>query len=145
MSFESKATAAMAAAVLVAVIALIVLVTTLSSCGSSVDGYVDEHYTRAGERNGAKHYTSGDRIEKVVADITDAWKPADRLSDPGGVFLRYADSMVAVRPAAYGGSEIDVDDPERAYAHWYPYVGGWFGNYSGPAESFRGGGPGSGK
>jgi len=129
----------------IAVIALLLLVGGLSSCGSSVKGYVRDHYDRAGTRNGAELYRSGDRVDEVVKDITGAWKPADRITDPGGVFLRYSDTFLAVRPRTGGGTDIEVDDPERGYAHWYPFVGGWFGTYSGRGEGFRGGGPGSGK
>lgn len=145
MSATGKSTTALVIGAIVAVLALVVLVGTLSSCGSSVKGYVKDHYSHVGKRNGAELYRSDKRVEKVVSEITDAWKPADRLTDPGGVFLRYSDTFVAVRPRSGGGTDIEIDDPERGYAHWYPFVGGWFGTYSGRAEGFRGGGPGSGK
>lgn len=145
MNARQKSTTTLVVGAVVALIALVVLVTSLSSCGSSPRSYVRDHYTAAGKRNGTEVYRSRDRTEKVVKDITNAWKPADRLTDAGGVFLRYRDELVAVRPRTGGGSEISVEDPERGYAHWYPYVGGWFGTYSGRAEGFRGGGPGTGK
>lgn len=131
--------------ILVTVVAAILLIGGLSSCGSSVKGYVKDHYDRVGTRNGAELYRSKDRVDQVVKDITGTWKPADRITDPGGVFLRYRDTFVAVRPRTAGGTDIEVDDPDRAYAHWYPFIGGWFGTYSGRGEGFRGGGPGSGK
>ena len=52
------------------------------------------------------------------------------------------------RAAAEGrraGSRILVDDEEGGYHRNYGYVGGFWGTYSGPAGSFRGGGPGAGK
>jgi hypothetical protein len=145
MSLRGKSTTTMVVAGIVAVVALVILVTSLSSCGSSPRSYVRDHYTAAGKRNGTEVFRSKDRVERVVKDITSEWKPADRLTDTGGVFLRYRDDLIAVRPRTAGGSEISVDDPDRGYAHWYPFVGGWFGTYSGRAEGFRGGGPGTGK
>ena len=43
------------------------------------------------------------------------------------------------------GSRIFVDDEEGGYHRNYFFVGGFWGTYSGPAGSFRGGGPGAGK
>ncbi|MGX6450136.1 DUF4247 domain-containing protein [Patulibacter sp. S7RM1-6] len=145
MSPRRKSTLTLGGGVLVAVVALLVLVLGLASCGGSVRGYVRDHYAKVSSRNGSDVYRSNDAVAKVTKDIAGAWKPADRVTDPGGVFLRYRDDLVAIRPRTGGGSEITVDDAERGYAHWYPYVGGWFGTYSGPGEGFRGGGPGSGK
>lgn len=145
MNPRQKSTATFGCAAIVAVVALLVLVGGLASCGGSVRGYVKDHYTKVSSRNGSDVYRTKDSVAKVTKDITDEWKPADRLTDPGGVFLRYRDDLVAVRPRTGGGSDITVDDADRGYAHWYPYVGGWFGTYSGRGEGFRGGGPGSGK
>jgi len=62
-----------------------------------------------------------------------------------GVFLRYSKDYVGVVPDRGGGSKIYVDDERRGYAHFYPFIGGFWGSYSGRGESFRGGGPGAGK
>jgi hypothetical protein len=52
---------------------------------------------------------------------------------------------VTISPQGGGGSRIVVDDEETGYRRGFVYLGGWWGSYSGPAESFRGGGPGGGK
>lgn len=146
MSLRGKSNTSIIAGVVLLVIAVGLLIGGLSSCGSSPRSYVKDRYTAAGKRNGSEIYRTNDRVEKVAKDLTAEWKPADRLVDTGGVFLRYKDDLIAIRPrSGGGGTEISVDDPERGYAHWYPYVGGWFGTYSGRAEGFRGGGPGTGK
>ncbi|MGE4427115.1 MAG: DUF4247 domain-containing protein [Solirubrobacteraceae bacterium] len=129
----------------VAILALLAVVGAFASVGGNVEKHIKSEYRAAGTDQGARLYTSDKRIDEVVDDIADAWKPADRLTDPGGVFLRYADQIVAVRPRKPSGTDITVDDASRSYARWFPFVGGWFGTYSGRAEGFRGGGPGSGK
>jgi hypothetical protein len=145
MSRRGKPTLAVVAGGGILVIALILLVSGLSSCGSSPRSWVKDHYTAAGKRGGADVFRTTQNVATVTKDLTSAWKPADRLTDPGGVFLRYRDDLIAIRPRTGGGTELSVDDADRGYAGFYPYVGGWFGTYSGRGESFRGGGPGSGK
>lgn len=90
---------------------------------------------------------SPDPVTATADDITTAWKPAERLVDPGGTFLRYSDDIVAVTPAAEGGSTIYLDDEDRGYDRWFPYVVGFwgFGGSGGPVGGTRGGGPGAGK
>lgn len=90
---------------------------------------------------------SPDPVFETAADIKDAWKPAQEIVDPGGTFLRYQDLVVAVTPAAEGGSTIYLDDEERGYNRWFPYVVGFwgFGGSGGPVGGTRGGGPGAGK
>lgn len=83
-------------------------------------------------------------VTRTAADIRSAWQPAQELTDPGGVFLRYSDLVVAVTPRAEGGSTVYVDDEDRGYTRWFPYVGGWWGTGS-PVDGTRGGGPGAGK
>ena len=123
----------------------IALVGLLVSTSGSVRGHIDDRYERVTSSGSSATYRSADPPSDVVADIADEWRPAERLNDPSGFFLRYHDTIVAVTGAADGGSEIQVDDEERGYARWYPYVGGWWGTYSGAAEGTRGGGPGAGK
>lgn len=145
MSLKGKSTTTVVAGGALLVLALVLLVGGLSSCGSSPRSWVKDHYTAAGKRGGADLYRTTQSVSKVTRDLTKAWKPADRLTDPGAVFLRYRDDLVIVRPRRGGGTEIAVDDADRGYASAYPFVGGWFGTYSGRAEGFRGGGPGTGK
>ena len=90
--------------------------------------------------------TSPDPVTRTAADIKDAWRPAQELVDPGGTFVRYQDLVVAVTPRPEGGSTIYLDDEERGYNRWFPYVVGFWGSGgSGPVGSTRGGGPGAGK
>ena len=86
-------------------------------------------------------------VTRTAADIKRAWKPAQEVVDPGGTFLRYQDLVVAVTPRAEGGSTIFLDDEERGYNRWFPYVVGFwgFGGSGGPIGGTRGGGPGAGK
>jgi hypothetical protein len=130
-----------------AAIALIVagvlgIVLTVSSTGS-VKSYVKDHYKRAGSDQGAEIYTSTKPPATVAAEIAKAHKPADRRVTPEGVFLRYRKDFVGVL-ARGTGSRIEVADERRGYALFFPFVGGYWGSYSGPAETFRGGGPGGG-
>jgi hypothetical protein len=112
----------------------------------SVRNWIDDRYTRVSSEAGGRSvvYTSPKAASTVTGEITGRWKPGDRLANPSGNFLRYDDTVVAVTPSG-GGSRITVDDEDRGYARWYPFVGGWWGTYSGPGETFRGGGPGAGK
>ncbi len=52
---------------------------------------------------------------------------ARRSSTPGGTFLRYSDDIVAVTPRAEGGSTVYLDDEDRGYNRWFPYVVGFWG------------------
>ena len=90
---------------------------------------------------------SDDTVSRTAADIRSAWKPAEELVDPGGTFLRYSDDIVAVTPDPDGGSTVYLDDEERGYNRWFPYVVGFwgFGGSGGPVGGTRGGGPGAGK
>lgn len=136
------------AAILAGLGILIVLGMVFLSEGS-VREYVAERYTRTSSDDpalaGALVYTSTRSAAVVTNEITSAWKPADRHTDPAGYFLRYRDDIIAVSPTASGGSRIVVDDGDRGYTRWYGFVGGYWGTYSGPAEGLRGGGPGAGK
>lgn len=92
--------------------------------------------------------TSARSVSETSRDIKDAWKPAQEIVDPGGTFLRYQDLVVAVTPRPAGGSTIYLDDEERGYNRWFPYVVGFWG-FGGSGTTgvggVRGGGPGAGK
>ena len=115
----------------------------------SVRQHVKDTYTLVETTDGGRSavYSATGKPSAVAASIADKWKPAERLTDPSGFFLRYRNDIVVVTPAAEGegGSRIYVDEQTRGYTRWYPYIGGYWGTYSGPGESFRGGGPGAGK
>jgi hypothetical protein len=113
----------------------------------SVRSYVIGEYDVV-SREGDSYVLRSDRtVTRTAADIKDAWKPAEELVDPGGTFLRYSDDIVAVTPRAEGGSTIYLDDEDRGYNRWFPYVVGFwgFGGSGGPVGGTRGGGPGAGK
>ena len=114
----------------------------------SVRDHVKNTYTLVETSDGGRSavYSARGKPSAVAASIASKWKPAERLTDPSGFFLRYRNDIVVVTPAAEGsGSRIYVDEQSRGYTRWYPYIGGYWGTYSGPGESFRGGGPGAGK
>lgn len=117
--------------------------------GGGVREHVRDTYRAAGtERapNGARTlvFLSDKRPTAVADEIIGARKPADKRATPAGVFLRYSSDVISIVPQGRG-SKILVDDDDAGYVRAYPYVGGFWGTYSGPAESFRGGGPGVGK
>jgi len=118
------------------------IVLTITSSGS-VRSYVKDHYKRAGSEGGAEVYTSTKPPTTVAAAIQKAHAPADRRVTPEGIFLRYRKDFVGIEPRG-AGSRIRVADERRGYGLFFPFVGGYWGSYSGPAESFRGGGPGGG-
>lgn len=122
---------------------IIGLIAVLMSTGS-VRGYVKDHYRRAGSENGAQVYLASKPPAKVGAEIQKAHEPADRRVTSEGIFLRYRKDFVGILPRGRG-SKIVLANENRGYGLFYPYVGGYWGSYSGPGESFRGGGPGSGK
>lgn len=134
---------------------LLALVLVVAGIGGilalSQRGSVREHVLRSYDvvsQDGDSYVLrSPDTVTRTAADISDAWKPAERLVDPGGTFLRYSDDIVAVTPRAEGGSTVYLDDEDRGYDRWFPYVVGFwgFGGSGGPVGSTRGGGPGAGK
>lgn len=137
------------AALILSGIGVLGLVVTFATHGS-VREYIADNYRalpdeRLDERSTpTKVYESSNPVSAVAKDIADAHDPADRRITPEGAFLRYRDDFVSVLPVS-GGSRILVDDDDTGYRRNYFFVGGWWGGYSGPGESFRGGGPGVGK
>lgn len=107
--------------------------------------YIQDRYPRAAAHDigkDAKAYSSPKPPSAVAADITRVWTPADKYVDGSGVYLRYADDSVVIRPLATG-SLILVERTATAYPRYHSVVGnawGW-----GRGTSVRGGGPGIGK
>jgi hypothetical protein len=130
-------------------IGLAALVGVLFGTKGSVRSHISGKYQRveAESKGRSAVYMSTQPPGAVAKAISGAWKPAERINDPGGYFLRYRSAIVAVTAAAAGqqGSRIYVDDQRQGYNRWYPYLGGRWGTFSGPGETFRGGGPGAGK
>lgn len=130
-------------------LALLLGLTTAFSTGTSPRSHVEHTYTRAAHldpegRNNARAYTSPDQPTAVAAEISDKWRPQNRIADASGIYLRYSDDAVVVRPHD-GGSLILVMNARQAY-HMFPTViGGAWGWSSPHGESFRGRGPGVGK
>ena len=106
--------------------------------------YLDKHYRMVSNEDGSRVYQADQAPRTVFDDLRRAAPPAEVFTDPGGYFLRYRNDIVAVTAVA-GGSRVWLDNAERGYARWYPYLGGFWGTYTGPAEGTRGGGPGAGK
>lgn len=126
------------------------LLLVTAGCGSgSIREVIASNYEFVREdrnREGvSRTYHSDLPPSRTAADITAQLEPGDRRLTGSGIFLRYANDFVGVVPDGRGGSRVFLDDERRGYAHFYPFVGGWWGSYSGRAESFRGGGPGAGK
>lgn len=120
---------------------------TLGTRGS-VREHVGDTYTLVSSDNRTRtaEYSAKGKPSAVAASIASKWKPSERLTDPSGFFLRYRNDIVVVTAGPEGqGSRIHVDDERRGYTRWYPYIGGYWGTFSGPGEGFRGGGPGAGK
>ncbi len=130
----------------VLVVAGIAGIVALSQRGS-VRAHVLRTYDVVAQDGDSYTLRSSDSVTRTAQDIATAWKPAERLNDPGGTFLRYSDDIVAVTPRAEGGSTIYLDDEDRGYNRWFPYVVGFWGSggSGGPIGGTRGGGPGAGK
>ena len=130
---------------------LLGLVLTLAIGRESVREHLASTYRPLGPeavQNGSERsraYASDEPVTETSEAIADAVKPADERTTPAGHFLRYDDDIVTVTPEGDGGSRIQIDDEQTGYRHGFVYLGGWWGSYSGPAEGFRGGGPGGGK
>ncbi len=130
----------------VLVLAGIAGIVALTQRGSPRE-HVLKTYDVVSQEGDSATLTSPDPVSETATDIRSAWKPADEIVDPGGTFLRYQDLVVAVTPRPEGGSTIYLDDEERGYNRWFPYVVGFwgFGGSGGPIGGTRGGGPGAGK
>ena len=131
---------------LVLVVAGIAGIVALTQRGS-VRAHVLRTYDVVSQDGDSYTLRSAETVTRTAADIKRAWKPAEELVDPGGTFLRYSDDIVAVTPRAEGGSTVYLDDEDRGYNRWFPYVVGFwgFGGSGGPVGGTRGGGPGAGK
>lgn len=128
---------------LIGVVGLGALGLAVSRTGG-VRGYLADNYTRVSNQGDSVVYTAARDPGSVYNEIRSRHRPADTLVQPSGYYLRYSDDIVVVT-ADGPGSRIYVDDENRGYAHWFPIVGGVWGTYRGPGETFRGGGPGTGK
>jgi hypothetical protein len=120
---------------------------TVFSGNFSPRSYVANHYQRAAARDiggDARAYMSTKSPTRVADEISRAWKPAGRYADGSGVYLRYSNDSVVLKPNG-AGTLILVEGLRTAYGRYSGTVGGngWTGR--GDGNSGRGGGPGSGK
>jgi hypothetical protein len=126
------------------------LVGVVSAAGGGPESFLRDRCQRGPVEqdpngNRAQTYACRETPSRLAAALADEHAPADRRSTPEGHFLRYSDDMVGIVGGDQGGSKVFVADERRGYAFFYPFVGGYWGTFSGPGESFRGGGPGGGK
>lgn len=127
-------------------IALLVAVPLLSGCfNASVRDWVAGKYEKRTDEGPARVYHANGVPSAVAKEIADARPPAERRVTTSGVFLRYRSDMVGVLPDAAGGSRVLITNERNGYAYFFPYIGGYWGTYSGTGDTFRGGGPGGGK
>ena len=128
---------------LVAVLAIVALLNRGGPREFALDSYEQV------SRDGDSYVLRSDKpVSETAAEIREAWKPAQVLNDPAGVFLRYSDLVIAVTPdPGRDGSTVYLDDEERGYNHWFPFVVGYWGTGGGGGGigGVRGGGPGAGK
>ncbi|OLF08166.1 hypothetical protein BLA60_25255 [Actinophytocola xinjiangensis] len=124
-------------------VGLIVLLVAILGTGG-VRGHLQDNYQRVSSNGDSIVYTSSSKPKAVYESIRSAVKPADVQVDPQGYFMRYSSDIVAVT-ASGTGSRIYIDDERRGYAHWFPFVAGYWGTGGGYGEGIRGGGPGAGK
>lgn len=109
--------------------------------------YVSKHYQRAASYDigrDARAYTSRKSPTKVADEITRAWSPAGRYADGSGIYLRYSNDSVVLKPNGTG-TLILVEGLRTAYRRYSGVVGGTGWSGRGDGNSGRGGGPGSGK
>ncbi|MGW1677559.1 DUF4247 domain-containing protein [Saccharopolyspora sp. NPDC002376] len=132
-----------------AVLALIIGLVAVFSTGTSPRGYIANNYTRAANLDLSgdadnRAYTSPKAPSAVAFEISKKWRPQSQYTDSSGIYLRYSDDAVVIKPHQRG-SVIHVMDARHAYHRYHSHVGGVWGWSSPRGESFRGRGPGAGK
>lgn len=123
------------------VAALSAAVLVLGGCGSGSDvrDLVDETYDLQSSSGDTAVYTSDEPVAGTTASIAAAVPAAARAADGGSEFLRYAEDIVIVAPAA-AGSTVQIEDLDGRYRSGaFRYLGPGFDPGS-PAGG--GGGPG---
>ncbi len=117
----------------------------------SVRDYLDSSCRHTGittdpNGNRARRYDCPKPLREMAEALRKAHKPADQRTTTSGTFLRYSNDMVGITAGeSPSRSTAYLADERSGYAFFFPYVGGFWGTYRGPAESFRGGGPAGGK
>ncbi|MFG3660583.1 DUF4247 domain-containing protein [Streptomyces sp. NPDC047706] len=91
---------------------------------------------------GGGYHDRTDPVRTVASEIEKHTSAQDRTTSGSMVFLRYRDDIVAVSPYR-GGSRIEMDDYRTGYHRWRSHLSSVWPDPD--SDSFRGGGPGSGK
>lgn len=126
-----------------AVVGLVVAGVAILHGNFSPRGYIADNFRRSPQNDigaDALAYTTPLAPSQVADMITDAWEPAGQYTDGSGVYLRYDEDMVVIRPFGLG-SLILVERLVTAYPRYADTIGGFWGR----GVSVRGGGPGAGK
>lgn len=128
---------------------LIIALVTVFAGGSGPRGYVADNYERASHLDLSgdddnRAYTSPKPPTTVAREITAKFRPLSQHADGSGVYLRYSEDAVVIQPRG-SGSVIHVLDVDDAYRRYHTFIGGSWGYTGAAGESFRGGGPGTGK
>ncbi|MEV7993354.1 DUF4247 domain-containing protein [Streptomyces sp. NPDC086077] len=124
---------------------LILATAALAACsdGGSGGNAVPSSWIRNEYRAGGGGYVDRtDPVTTVAGEIDKHTSAQDRTTSGSMVFLRYRDDIVAVSPYR-GGSRIEMDDYRSGYHRWRPHLSSVWPDPD--SDSFRGGGPGSGK
>jgi hypothetical protein len=98
----------------------------LSTGDSSPRGHIAGRYPRtpAADAGPQAHaYATPLAASRVAAALTGAWRPAARHIDATGIYLRYTDDIVVIRPGA-GGTLILVEPTATAYPRYSAQLGG---------------------
>ncbi|MBV7697925.1 DUF4247 domain-containing protein [Streptomyces sp. TRM70350] len=116
----------------------------LAACsGGSGTNAVPSSWIRQEYRAGGGGYLDrSDPVTTVATEIHKHTSAQDRTSSGTMVFLRYRDDIVAISPYL-GGSRIEIDDYRSGYTRWKRHLSSVWPDPD--SDSFRGGGPGSGK
>ena len=117
----------------------------LTACGNDPEdantvpsSWIRQQYTGSG----VGYVDSSDATSKVAKEIDGHTAARDRIDDDGKVFLRYRDDIVAITPLK-SGSRIEINDYRSGYYRWKSNIRSVWPDPD--SDSFRGGGPGSGK
>ncbi|WP_149181463.1 DUF4247 domain-containing protein [Streptomyces sp. TRM49041] len=124
---------------------LLLATAALAGCSSDPDDGNDvpsSWIRRQYATSGADYVDSRDTPSRVAQEIDGHTAARDRLSDNDMVFLRYRNDIVAISPHA-SGSRIEIADYRTGYRRWRPHIRSVWPDPD--SDTFRGGGPGSGK
>ncbi|MFG2044147.1 DUF4247 domain-containing protein [Dactylosporangium sp. NPDC048998] len=109
----------------------------IATCSGSFSprSYVAGHYQRAASRDigaEARAYVSTKPPSRVADEISRAWSPAGRHVDGSGVYLRYSNDSVVLKPDGTG-TLILVEALRTAYRRYSGTLGGsgWVGRGDG--------------